>query len=115
MRCLGEVRSGPVPNIDSPSKPGGTLAQPERAEESHELICFGDDCFGQCRIPADLGKVVAVKAGAYHTCAVRPDGASSAGGNCVRRVMYGIENGLGKLAQILAEGRSSRFVANKLN
>ena len=47
-------------------------------QEGHKLVCFGDDSLGQCQVPENLGAVVAVKAGAYHTCALRPDGASTA-------------------------------------
>ena len=38
------------------------------------LVCFGNNCAGQCDVPADLGPVKAVAAGCFHTCAVRCDG-----------------------------------------
>ena len=39
-----------------------------------QLICFGDNFSGQCDVPADLGPVLAVSAGTFHTCAMRADG-----------------------------------------
>ena len=35
---------------------------------------FGDNEYGQCDVPADLGPVLAVSAGNWHSCAVRTDG-----------------------------------------
>ena len=37
-------------------------------------MCFGLNDFSQCDVPADLGPVIAVAAGAYHTCAVKEGG-----------------------------------------
>ena len=34
------------------------------------LVCFGDDGYVQCAVPADLGPVVAVAASRDHTCIV---------------------------------------------
>ena len=39
-----------------------------------ELVYFGRNDFGQCDVPADLGSVVAIAAGALPTCAARGDG-----------------------------------------
>ena len=39
-----------------------------------QLVCFGDNEFGQCDVPADLGPVFAVSAGEAHSCAERTDG-----------------------------------------
>ena len=39
-----------------------------------QLVCFGLNRDGQCDVPADLGPILAVSAGRYHTCAMRPDG-----------------------------------------
>ena len=36
----------------------------------NELVCFGNDDYGQCTAPADLGPVLAVAAGTTHTCAI---------------------------------------------
>ena len=38
------------------------------------LRIFGDNGYGQCKVPTDLGRVVAIAAGSDHTCAVRADG-----------------------------------------
>ena len=35
-----------------------------------QLVCFGDNYFGQCDVPADLGPVLTASAGYKHTCAV---------------------------------------------
>ena len=39
-----------------------------------QLVCLGDNSYGQCDVPADLGPVLAVAVGSCHTCAVRGDG-----------------------------------------
>ena len=38
------------------------------------LICFGENTYGQCDVPADVGPVLTVAAGNCHICAVRADG-----------------------------------------
>ena len=38
------------------------------------LGCFGDNDYGQCNVPMDLGQVVAISVGLDRTCAVRADG-----------------------------------------
>ena len=39
-----------------------------------KLVCFGDNCLGQCDVPADLGPITSVAAGTGRTCAVQADG-----------------------------------------
>jgi len=39
-----------------------------------KLVCFGDNRYGQCDVPAGVGPVVAVAAGYGHTCALQADG-----------------------------------------
>ena len=34
-----------------------------------QLVCFGDNYFGQCDVPADLGPVLTASAGYKRTCA----------------------------------------------
>ena len=41
---------------------------------SGELVCFGNNRYGQCDVPPGLGPVVAVTAGRYYTCAVTAAG-----------------------------------------
>ncbi|CAE7841557.1 Herc4 [Symbiodinium necroappetens] len=41
---------------------------------SGELVCFGNNAFGQRDVPRDLGPMVAVAAGERHTCAVKASG-----------------------------------------
>ncbi|CAE7517959.1 MTARC1, partial [Symbiodinium pilosum] len=40
----------------------------------YQLVCFGDNKFGQCDVPPSLGMVTAVSAGTGHTCAVTMHG-----------------------------------------
>ena len=39
-----------------------------------QLVCFGENEYGQCDVPTDLAPVVAVSAGAAHTYAEGSDG-----------------------------------------
>ena len=39
-----------------------------------DLVCWGDNGHGQCDVPPDLGPVVAVAAGEFHTCPVKANG-----------------------------------------
>ena len=38
---------------------------------NQELVCFGNNDYGQCDVPPGLGPVIGIAAGTAHTCVVK--------------------------------------------
>jgi alpha-tubulin suppressor-like RCC1 family protein len=58
------------------TKPLSALSRP-----TSYVAAWGSGSYGQCSVPLNLGEVVAVAAGMYHTLALRADGTVAAWGN----------------------------------
>ena len=43
-------------------------------QNTGHLHCFGDNVYGQCSVPKELGKCKAIAAGFRHTCAISTGG-----------------------------------------
>ena len=74
----------------------GTDPLSAASRPAHYVACWGDNATGQCNVPNDLGRVIAVVAGPYHTLALKEDGTVAAwgangGGQCdVPENLFGI-------------------------
>jgi alpha-tubulin suppressor-like RCC1 family protein len=53
----------------------GVVAVEQSVQAEGLVRCWGNNYWGQCNIPADLGPCLSVATGAYHTIALRIDGA----------------------------------------
>ena len=97
------VTAGPVYiRVGGYNNAAGTAVLDVQFEETVGAVrCWGDNAYGQCNTPADLGACASIAGGGYHTIALRGDG----GVRCWGRNSYGQCNtpaDLGACASIAA-------------
>lgn len=69
---------------------------------NRSVFCVGDNSFGQCAVPRDLGPVTSLSAGDTHTCAVNTSGVVRCWGSSVDPNQSQVPSGLGKILSVSA-------------
>src|SRR5690606_11012227 len=69
--CLGSQRNPPaIPEFTNPTALWTNGHDTLCATDSNGTKCWGDQYFGQSRVPASLGNVSEFATGTFHTCAI---------------------------------------------